>query len=72
LTQHSIGLFMAKHGWSVLWTTDRELSGPTRPLSVYGLGEARDAGHGASPLVKPLLQSRLADIVRQFDAWEIK
>ena len=72
LTQHSIGLFMAKHGWSVLWTTDRELSGPTRPLSVFGLGEARDAEHGASALAEPLLQSRLADIVRQFDAWKIK
>jgi len=75
LTQASIRLFMNKHGWSPMWTTDQELSGPTRPLSVFGLGQSVDAPpppDGRCLVPESCSKANLADVVRQFDAWGIE
>ncbi|HEV7372413.1 class I SAM-dependent methyltransferase [Arenibaculum sp.] len=42
LTQASIRLLMAKHGWTPLWATADPICGPTRPGGVYCLGRAAE------------------------------
>jgi Methyltransferase domain len=74
LTATSIELFMCKHGWDPLWITDKELSGPTRPNSIFGIGRV------GAPLSPDELKARITlgtrdSIVRHeanFAAWAIE
>ena len=55
LTANSIELFMLKHGWDPLLITDEELSGPTRPHSIFGIGRI------GFPLSTDDLEARIAE-----------
>jgi hypothetical protein len=59
LTRTSIELLMLKHGWDLMWLSDRDLSGPTRPYGIYGLGRA---GKG---LPEEELKAHIADGTRE-------
>jgi SAM-dependent methyltransferase len=72
LTGSSLELLMCKHGWESVWITDEELSGPTRPQSVFGLGRA------CRPMSDAELRRRIATkrapaatVRRDFAAWAI-
>jgi hypothetical protein len=74
LTATSIELLMRKHGWDPLRITDKELSGPTRPNSAFGIGRA------GAPLSPDELKARIAQGTRDsiarheadFAAWAIE
>jgi SAM-dependent methyltransferase len=73
LTANSAELLMLKHGWQPFWTTHEELSGPTRPESVYCLGRAA-APVGRDELLR-LIDGGMREspevIRNDFDAWGI-
>lgn len=73
LTTTSIELLMRKHGWQPLWLTDEEITGPTRPNSVFGVGVAASPVSGAE--LEALIAGGKRDTVARqeadFAAWQI-
>jgi SAM-dependent methyltransferase len=73
LTGISIELLMFKHGWTPCWTTDKELSGPTRPQSIFGLGvtSRRLTSVTLSRLIESGKRDPISTTVSNFAEWGI-